>query len=53
MGYLNKTSGIYLTRENEPTLGVESAKAYVQMDISSGTTLQVEIRVRVLIYWHI
>jgi hypothetical protein len=40
VGYLNKTSGVYLTRENELTQGVESTKAYVQMDIPSGTTLQ-------------
>ena len=40
VGYLNKTSGTYLTRENELTQGVESTKAYVQMDIPSGTTLQ-------------
>ncbi len=40
VGYLNKTAGTYLTRENELTQGVESTKAYVQMDIPSGTTLQ-------------
>ena len=40
VGYLNKTTGTYLTRENELTQGVESTKAYVQMDIPSGTTLQ-------------
>ena len=31
---------MYLTRETELTQGVESTKAYVQMDIPSGTTLQ-------------
>ena len=40
VGYLNKTTGTYLTRENELTQGVESTKAYVQMQIPSGTTLQ-------------
>lgn len=40
VGYLNKTTGAYLTRENELTQGVESTKAYVQMQIPSGTTLQ-------------
>jgi hypothetical protein len=40
VGYLNKTSGVYLTRENELTQSVESTKAYVHMDIPSGTTLQ-------------
>jgi hypothetical protein len=40
VGYLNKTSGVYLTLENDLTQGVESTKAYVQMDIPSGTTLQ-------------
>ncbi len=40
IGYLNKTSGIYMTRENELTQGVESTKVYTQMDIPSGTTLQ-------------
>ena len=40
VGYLNKTAGTYLTRENELTQGVESTKAYVQMHIPSGTTLQ-------------
>jgi hypothetical protein len=39
VGYLNKTTGAYLTRENELTQGVESTKAYVQMNIPSGTTL--------------
>ena len=40
VGYLNKTTGAYLTRENELTQGVESTKVYAQMDIPSGTTLQ-------------
>ncbi|MFZ1982979.1 MAG: hypothetical protein WAU91_01120 [Desulfatitalea sp.] len=40
VGYLNKTSGVYLTRENALTQGVESTKAYAQMDIPSGITLQ-------------
>jgi hypothetical protein len=31
---------VYLTRKNELTQGVESTKAYVQMDIPSGTTLR-------------
>ena len=35
-----RLSGAYLTRENELTQGVESTKAYVQMQIPSGTTLQ-------------
>ncbi len=37
IGYLNKTTGVYLTRENELTQGVESTKVYAQMDIPSGT----------------
>ena len=40
IGYLNKTTGTYLTRENELTQGVESTKVYTQMDIPSGTSLQ-------------
>jgi len=39
IGYLNTTFGMYLTRENELTQGVESTKAYIQMDIPSGTTV--------------
>ncbi|MEE9368289.1 MAG: DUF4815 domain-containing protein, partial [Pontiella sp.] len=39
IGYLNKTTGVYLTRENELTQGVESTKVYAQMDIPSGTSI--------------
>ena len=38
-GYLNQTTGAYITRENELTQGVESTKLYAQMDIPSGTTV--------------
>jgi len=40
LGYLNNTSGAYLTRQNELTQGVASTKVYVQMEIPSGTTVQ-------------
>jgi len=40
IGYLNKITGTYLTRENELTQGVESTKVYTQMDIPSGTSVQ-------------
>ncbi len=40
IGYLNNTTGTYLTRENELTQGVESTKVYTQMDIPSGTSVQ-------------
>lgn len=40
LGYLNNTTGAYLTRENELTQGIASTKVYVQMDIPSGTTVQ-------------
>ena len=40
VGYLNKTTGAYLTHENALTQGVESTKAYVQMQIPSGIPLQ-------------
>lgn len=39
IGYLNNTSGAYITRENELTQGVESTKVYTQMNIPSGTSL--------------
>ena len=40
IGYLNNTTGAYLTRQNELTQGVASTKVYVQMEIPSGTTVQ-------------
>lgn len=40
IGYLNKTTGTYLTRENELTQCVESTKVYTQMYVPSGTTVQ-------------
>jgi len=39
IGYLNNTTGAYITRENELTQGVESTKVYTQMNIPSGTSL--------------
>lgn len=39
VGYLNSTTGVYITRENELTQGVESTKVYTQMNIPSGTSL--------------
>ena len=39
VGYLNNTTGAYITRENELTQGVESTKVYTQMHIPSGTTV--------------
>ena len=39
IGYLNGTSGAYVTRENELTQGVASTKVYVQMHIPSGTSV--------------
>jgi len=39
VGYLNNTTGVYITRENELTQGVESTKVYTQMNIPSGTSL--------------
>jgi hypothetical protein len=39
IGYLNNTTGVYITRENELTQGVESTKVYTQMNIPSGTSL--------------
>ncbi len=39
IGYLNHTSGTYVTRENELTQGVASTKVYVQMHIPSGTSV--------------
>ena len=39
IGYLNGTSGAYVTRENELTQGVASTKIYVQMHIPSGTSV--------------
>ena len=39
IGYLNGTSGAYVTRENELTQGVASTKVYTQMHIPSGTSL--------------
>lgn len=40
VGYLNKTTGTYLTRENALTQGVASTKVYTQMHIPSGCTVQ-------------
>jgi hypothetical protein len=40
IGYLNKTAGVYLTRENELSQSVASTKVYAQMNIPSGTTVQ-------------
>jgi hypothetical protein len=40
LGYLNKTAGVYLTRENELSQSVSSTKVYAQMNIPSGTTVQ-------------
>ena len=39
IGYLNGTTGTYVTRENELTQGVASTKVYVQMHIPSGASL--------------
>ena len=39
IGYLNGTSGAYVTRENELTQGVASTKVYTQMHIPSGTSV--------------
>ncbi len=39
IGYLNGTSGAYVTRENKLTQGVASTKVYVQMHIPSGTSV--------------
>lgn len=39
IGYLNGTSGAYLTRENELTQGIASTKVYTQMNIPSGTSI--------------
>ena len=39
VGYLNGTTGAYVTRENELTQGVASTKVYAQMNIPSGTSL--------------
>ena len=39
IGYLDHTTGAYLTRENELTQGVASTKVYVQMHIPSGTSV--------------
>ncbi len=39
VGYRNNVSGTYITRENELTQGIASTKAYVQMNIPSGTTV--------------
>ena len=39
IGYLNRTSGAYLSRENELTQGVASTKVYTQMHIPSGTSV--------------
>ena len=39
IGYLNGTSGAYLTRENELTQGVASTKVYTQMQVPSGTSV--------------
>jgi hypothetical protein len=39
VGYLNNTTGVYITRENELTQGVNSTKVYTQMNIPSGTSL--------------
>ncbi len=39
VGYLNNTTGAYITRENELTQDVESTKVYAEMDIPSGTSI--------------
>ena len=39
IGYLNGTSGAYVTRENELTHGVASTEVYAQMNIPSGTSI--------------
>lgn len=39
VGYLNKTTGTYITRENQLTQSVATTKMYVQMDIPSGTSV--------------
>ena len=39
VGYLNGTTGAYVTRENELTQGVTSTKVYAQMDVPSGASL--------------
>lgn len=39
VGYLNRASGAYITRENELTQGVASTKVYAQMHIPSGTSI--------------
>jgi len=39
IGYLNNPNGVYISRENELTQGVESSKVYAQMNIPSGCTL--------------
>jgi hypothetical protein len=39
IGYLNKPSGTYITRENGLTQGVASTKVYAQMNIPSGTSV--------------
>jgi hypothetical protein len=39
IGYLNNPNGVYISRENELTQGVESTKVYAQMNIPSGCTL--------------
>ncbi len=40
IGYKNDTSGVYITRENELTQGVESTRVYAQMHVPSGTGVQ-------------
>ncbi|MCE5322358.1 DUF4815 domain-containing protein [bacterium] len=39
IGYLNNPNGVYISRENELTQGVESSKVYAQMNIPSGCSL--------------
>ena len=39
VGYLNGTTGAYVTRENELTQGVASTKVYARMDVPSGASV--------------
>ena len=39
IGYLNATTGAYVSRENELTQGVASTTVYAQMNIPSGASL--------------
>jgi len=39
VGYLNNTTGAYITPENELTQGIASTKVYAQVQIPSGSTV--------------